>query len=254
MSPGPPTSKPYPYRILMPKVDKNALGSVSLWDALEFFRIEALLRSENVQSLYEENATGEILYEKYGFTWGALAGEHHRYLRPSTMEQAGIVDLRKWETLTPASALVCPVRSDPSRFLHLQLDCAVPPTTVIKALQSLLREHHRNLEVALEDDGPVFGLRSPAKRPPIHDVAAWLTYLRCYDLRQCYGLSFGKIAQQVFGKVVKRGAAATRARRSRYDQAERGYKAIKRLIRSAVSGSWPPHFVSSDVVRSKQKR
>jgi hypothetical protein len=235
-------AKPYPYKILAPEVDEKTLSNISLWDALEFFRIEALLRSEVVQSLYKKNATGGTLNDRYGITWDVLDGDHHALLRSSTREKAGIVDLSKWERIPTGSALqvISPIRDDPSRFLRLQLDCAVPPTTMIKALWPLLVERHRRVKVDLENDGPVLGLRNPRKRPPIRDVAAWLTYLKCYDLRQCSGLTFGKIAQQVFGPTVGRGAPAAKTKRTRYDQAERGYKAVKLLIRRAAANQWPP--------------
>lgn len=45
---------PYLYRIPpAPQLDSETLRGLDLWNALEFFRIEALLRSESVQNLYQ---------------------------------------------------------------------------------------------------------------------------------------------------------------------------------------------------------
>jgi hypothetical protein len=235
---------PYPYKIPAPQLDWATNKKISQWAALEFFRIEALLRSEEVQRLYRKNAKGGTLSEKYGILWDSLDGFHHHLLKASTLQDAGITDLDHWQNVPGGSALhiLNPVRTDPSRFLHLQLDCAIPPTTLLKALTPFLVERHRHLKVEFEIGGPAPWLHHPTRRPPILDVSAWLTYFKCYDLRQCYGLSFGKIAEQVFGPVVGKSQSASRRRRSLYDRAERGYKATRRLIRNAVANRWPPQI------------
>ncbi|MEO6111612.1 MAG: hypothetical protein ABIQ24_07260, partial [Nitrospiraceae bacterium] len=221
-----------------PQVDMATLRKVPLWRALEFFRIEALLRSEEVQRMYRKNATGRSLHKRFGIFWDGLRGYHHYLLRSATLEDAGIVDMDKWQNPNKAQLLIYPIRHDPPRFIHLQLDCAVPPATVVKTLMPLLTERHRPLKVALEKSWTV--LRHPKENPPITHVAAWLTYLNCYDLRQCDGLTFGQIGKQVFGAPAGRGSQAAKGKRTHYDQAERGYKAVKRLIKEAVANHWPP--------------
>lgn len=239
MSVTPVIAREYPYEIPGAQVDKAILKKVDPWSALEFLRVEALLRSEEVQRLYRKNATGRLLYKRYRIIWDMLNGFHHHLLSPATMEDKGIADMDKWKELsTGARRLLNPIRDDPARFIHLQLDCAVPPATLVKTLMPLLTERHRHITVGFTAYG--LARRHPKKRPPILDVAAWLNYLKCYDLRQCAGLTFGQIAEQVFGATVGRGEASRRKRRTRYDQAERGYKAIKRLIKAAVENRWPP--------------
>jgi len=47
------THKPYPYDIPPPpELDPETFKKLDLWNALEFFRVEALLRSESAQTLY----------------------------------------------------------------------------------------------------------------------------------------------------------------------------------------------------------
>ncbi|MDR4470396.1 MAG: hypothetical protein MRJ68_19220 [Nitrospira sp.] len=241
------TASPYPYSIQIPKIDQNSIKQLDLWAALEFFRIEALIRSKEVQRLYLEGASGETLYRRHGILWDMLEGWHHHLLRSHTLEGAGIVDLDCWNKIPARSAMhvLNPCRDDdPSRFLHLQIDCAVPPTTVVKALMPVLTEKHRRISVSDKDSPHVPWPRHPKKRPPIHDVVAWISYFRCYDLRQCQGISFGKIAAIVFGPVNGKGTIAQRKKQGRYDQAERGYKSVKRLIKAAVEKKWPPDLSS----------
>ena len=116
------TYQPYPYSIPpAPQLDSESLKKLDLWNALEFFRVEALLRSESAQTLYrqiskqgDESVPTDRLerwklltrhvFKRKGETasnvsrilssntlredlfvddgWLVLWGAHHRYLRP----------------------------------------------------------------------------------------------------------------------------------------------------------------------------
>jgi hypothetical protein len=85
----------YPYSIsevICPP--DHVIKKIDPWQALEFFRIEALLRSPAVHQLYREaqrhgktTSSGVkkddfFLFSLYGISWGILKGEHHLLLRP----------------------------------------------------------------------------------------------------------------------------------------------------------------------------
>jgi len=113
------SASPYSYRILPPPhLDKSALAKLSPWAALEFFRIEAWLRSEEVQKLYSEGAGWREL-QKYQMTGDELQGRHHHYLTPLRLEDSGIVDMDYWNQIPSGSAkhLLNPIAYDASRFL-----------------------------------------------------------------------------------------------------------------------------------------
>lgn len=58
------TVLPYPYDIPPPptKLDTKKFSRRDLWNALEFFRTEALLRSKVVWTLYKEAPSGRARY------------------------------------------------------------------------------------------------------------------------------------------------------------------------------------------------
>ncbi len=81
--------KPYPYKIPpVPYPSEEAVKQLDPWDdILEFFRIEALLRSKKVHLLFKRKRRGQPghdinLFQKFGFTWKVLKGEHHYRLKP----------------------------------------------------------------------------------------------------------------------------------------------------------------------------
>jgi hypothetical protein len=78
-------AEPYPYAILAVKrSDIPTIEKLDAWKVLEFFRIEALLRSRTVQALYKEDEGSDEserkLFKQYGFTWSVLEGSHYHLL------------------------------------------------------------------------------------------------------------------------------------------------------------------------------
>jgi|APIni6443716594_1056825.scaffolds.fasta_scaffold3686889_1 hypothetical protein len=73
----------YPYSI--PPVAcpaKDMSQKLNPWRVLEFFRVEALLRSQKVMDLYKDNGTDEQFRSLYKVEkgWEVLRGAHHVYL------------------------------------------------------------------------------------------------------------------------------------------------------------------------------
>jgi len=156
----PAKSSPHSYPYSIPPVDcpdPEDLKKLDPWDVLEFFRIEALLRSQRVMKLYKQSYaswnkkdlhTDELLttYGVWG-GWQVLEGTHHYFLFPGMVERftheaadkSGIVDLREL-LISPVISKddVMPwlrqaiLRKD-RRYLWVRIDCACPPhTTLLK--------------------------------------------------------------------------------------------------------------------------
>jgi hypothetical protein len=208
---------------------------------LEFFRVEALLRSEEVQNLYREGVNGKTLFDRYKIYWDALEGKHHEYLSPVRLEDAGLVDMDSWGQRPSGSALelATPIKHDTSRYLHLQIDCAHPPSRIITALKYLLKIKHSQVKVdpILVQASP--WIPRPNQKPPILHVDAWLRYFEAYDMRKL-GLSYGAIGKRIFNPPKGPSSKAAQRRQSAYDQAERACDKAERLIAAAVKSPWPP--------------
>jgi hypothetical protein len=228
----------YPFAI--PPVhypDNDNASKLNVWNVQEFFRIELLLRSKTVQTIYRMGATGPesnvVLGLTYGFTWDVLQGSHHRYLRVSsgpadTIPGLSVMTFQKLasmlETLgqfrskLPDEFRTQVVKNMHARFLGLLIDPAIPPDTVLSAIRPTVEERHKT-------SNP-----SRVKKPYPFDVPTWLGYLSCYDLRIAQGLTFGQIAKHVY----QRSGAKPR------DRAEKAVRRTQRFIHLAESMNWPP--------------
>ena len=72
--------KPYPFTI--PKIDRpppEILNQLDPWAILEFFRVEALLRSKKIHQIYRDGLGSFIMEETYGFCFEEVLEEpgHH---------------------------------------------------------------------------------------------------------------------------------------------------------------------------------
>jgi len=174
----------YPYKIPpLPTFFLQTLTHCGSWEALEFFRIEALLRSKKVMEVYRRtykkyiktNRTTDKLFASTTdklFTdfavhdgWKVLNGSHHKLICIEPIEQfsrhhlfftpdCGISDLR-WAIVE---------RSKPNResndllvrwlkgvddcflaerHLTLRIDTAYPPDRILKALKIELERRHK---------------------------------------------------------------------------------------------------------------
>ena len=233
-------SQPSPYPFAIPPVhrpDDDDASPLHVWDVQEFFRIELLLRSTTVQTIYRVGATGPestvILGLMYGFTWDVLQGSHHRYLRaPSgptdTIPGLSVMTFKKFaDTLDtlhtflsrlPNEFGIQLVKNVHDRFLGLWIDPAIPPDTVLSAIRPAVEERHKTSSASL------------VKKSYPFDVATWLGYLSCYDLRMTQGFTFGQIAKHVY----QQSGAKPR------DRAEKAVRRTYRFIQFAESLNWPP--------------
>lgn len=233
------------------------LRKLDPWYLCEFFRIEALLRSEKVWELYQQRGQPDFLPDnltnEYAVEdgWGILEGQHHKYLAPNGGQRPlgawdlspGIENLKEvvstFYNVDPAflGTAISEMAGD-QRFLFLRLDCAFPPEVLIASLRKILKQQYKLTNVSIPSPvilengmtGEYAGTEPswhPGKRPPLRDWTAWAQYLQCYDLRKYKGLYFGQIAVRVYGDNRKR------------ENAERAYERTSDLIRSAQDHSWP---------------
>lgn len=245
-----PKRGPYPYPLPpLPEFKHPAaaeLKQLDSWNVQEYFRIEALLRSNTVLTLYqaEKGVTERVvvtLMHKFEFdVKQALNRWHTRYLQPwnwRTDEARPIRASRGLKIRSYAELFDDPYMVDtlerivkarggrrkdelgdiPERFICLLIDRSLHPDVIISDLKTVL--------VQLQ------GRRARITRPYKFTVPTWLNYLDCYDLwRQNQDLSFGDIA----GKVYRSKNLKT------YERAEMAVKRVKQLIVEAESNHWPP--------------
>lgn len=231
---------PYPYTI--PRAtypDPVTTKPLDPWHVQEFFRIELLLRSRTVMSMYhpEETAVqspGNLtLMLRYGFGWYVLQGAPYHCLKPHTgpigaipglstfSPEALTLLLQMWQHLsTTLSDTERQVMGEQfrRRFFCAFIDPNLPPDLVMKALSPVLTQRHHE------------GQSSLPRRPYKFNIPTWLNYLTCYDLRVAEGLTYGKIAQRVY---QKKGSHSR-------DQAEKAVTRVKAFIALAEHDRWPP--------------
>lgn len=296
-----PHSPPYDIPPPEPGQISRALNRRDLWNALEFFRIEALLRSPSVWESYRRASqrvsrrNGNRVPEPkhvdqwiawYGGkgpvqlkgqacakvrallwdgtmsnqfavvdSWAILVGSHHRHLKLELEEgvteeldaydveqsayriSEGIVDLSALARTHKQTASLEELQKEQNRFLYLRIDSAIAPTANVKQLRALLEKRHKLETVIVEKPSidPVTGAQTvpfhPRKDPPVVDIAAWLKYLQCYDLRYQHGQIPDEIATKVYGSNESAGAVET---------VNQAVSRVKRMIVAAEQNAWPP--------------
>ena len=237
---------PYPYQFAaIPQLDRDMSRQLDPWAVCEFFRIEALLRSPTVHRMYRKGGTGLELYQRYEISWSNLKGEHHVLLQPRRLVEAGILDMDELGKYPKHSAihLLGQLRYEPPRFLHLQIDCAYPPKTVIEALQPILKERNRAINIDLQRERWRPWPHHPRKRSPIQDLHAWTQRLACYDLFHHTALSPGKIGIKVYGDLEGKTHTQRKRRDTVRDETKRAIRKVELLIRAAEQGPWPPQSI-----------
>jgi len=282
-----PKQPPFAIPLLPPQDQLPASFDRSqLWDALEFFRVEALLRSHSAWELYRradrrqspkacsdedrerwQQLQRHVVKEKSNAHaavppilsdhtlrgnlfiddgWLVLWGAHYRYLRPdpwlkpSERPQDGILDLSalardgqvNWDALQKN------MRSNQNLYLYLKINCAVAPGPILDTLRPLLESRHQAITVNLGKPNidPETGEHTfpfhPRKDPPITDIAAWMKYFQCYDLKHYQELTLGAIAH-----IVYEASDATSEATSKVAKAVRR---VTNLIEAAEKNNWPP--------------
>lgn len=233
-------AKPYPYQIL-PVPKTTDLRKVDSWSALEFFRAEALLRSDVVASMYRKKVRDHTLMKKFAISWNVLQGEHHRFLitrhqsfthlTPAWYEKQCALAQRLQEFGIDASPPRLPDFLGHS--IVIEISQSSPPERVIAALRTFLKAQHTHSMSSpgkltiWEEKGKVMWITPshPRKLSPIRDIRAWVTYFRCYDLHEREGLSLANTAAQVSMKP---------------DHVKNAVRRVKALIRAAEQINWPP--------------
>jgi hypothetical protein len=227
----------YPFAIAPVHYPDSKPSTLNVWNVQEFFRIELLLRSQTVQTLYRRGGIGPestvVLGLLYGMTWDVLQGSHHRYIRASpgggetipgfsimTFTQlASLLDtLNQFLSKQPEELRTQLLTNLYTRFLGLMIDPALPPDTVLRAIRPTLEARHKTSTLAR------------VKKPYPFDVPTWLGYLSCYDLRIAQGVTFGQIAKHVYQRSGEKPR----------DRAEKAVRRTRRFIQLAESMNWPP--------------
>ena len=228
----------YPYSILTVKcLNPEELKKVDLWSIQEFFRIEFLLRSKSVMSLYRTHgATPEcsvLLLLEFGFPWTVLQGSHHDFLtlRPGQTRPIPGVSIFNFKGLyqsfmvlskflsTQTEEQKCQVleRFD-QRFLALICDPTISPSLIQEAITPILEDRYQSVG-------------QPAQRRPLRfDVPTWLKYLACYDLRLVEGRTYGEIAASVYAETGPNPR----------DRSEKAVARVSKMIAAAAQHQWPP--------------
>lgn len=250
---------PYPFKI--PKIHRpppELLNQLDPWAILEFFRVEALLRSKKIHQIYRDGWGPLIMEETYGFCFEEVLVEypgHHTlidsfpvFVPPLSPSYSPIRDITKELRKEVVLQDWFPLRKRIySVYRHFRLDCRYPPETIIKHLRPLLKlAYQESLGLPENQDSsqdfvppqqkdPSDDFVIPEhsfKKPPINNgnFFLWLDYLKCFDLRECNALSFGKIAQRVFDQSGNKA----------YRRAEQAHRRVTKLISDAEQNIWPP--------------
>jgi hypothetical protein len=248
----------YPYTILPiqcpPPEIANKLDRLQV---LEFFRIEALLRSSKVHAWYgkcyierdDDSDSEDFLFTHHQVMggWKVLDGAHHYLLKeprakPAVWELgAGIIDIAAYYYSRSRNyeLLIKHLTEEPrfDRYLWLRLDTAYPPSAILRQLETHVRRLHETARHKDEDTGrldiPSFFKFRPRDKSGMYGhkgISTWLQYLKCYDLRITMGLTYGQVAAHVYG----------RSGRSVYARAKKAVDRIRKVIHAAEKQYWPP--------------
>lgn len=253
----PPRGRMPPYQLPpLPALDGKSVKNVDPWCALEFFRIEALLRSPEVWALYERDRqrTGRTLMDRYAVAegWKILDGAHHAWLTPSKAKWVlapGILDLQAMarEQVPEHMGMYLRDTKNP-RLLFLRLDAGVRPYTLWKELEPILRQRHKSLKKGPAEAGPWIAAGTPPgtvpahwphRAPPFRDVPGWFHYLRCYDLRYLKGQSLIETGRQVYNTDDFPSGTSPQ------DLANRACQRFKRFMSYAARMDWQNHWPPS---------
>ena len=179
--------------------------------------------------------------------WDALNGSHHIFLVQNTSpwhdQRRGFTDVvelvERERTKTDDVLKECQRQRD--RYLLLKVDLAHPPQALLKKLGAIFKARHKTAldsiiqeVVCVSNVLPYYTPTNPRQKPFVNGydgVVTWLNYLKCYDMRKCEGLTYGSIAEKIYGSKSKR------------DIAEKAVRRVEQIIAAAESQKWPPELI-----------
>ena len=240
------TPRPYPFNLDL-VVDPETIRKLDPWRVLEFFRREALLRSQRIQDLYTRQ-NERTLQREYGLKWKDLLKDRERWLDPDLPMFQAIWNLKQ-EVRDDPEILVAVEQQlfeeEDSRYLVIRIDTAVPPQRILQSLKRQLAYRHKRVIKEIQEPRLTFEEHRcippyhPRKRPPIKDFMTWAQYLDCYDLRITKALSYGEIAKKVYPLSGPKAHDQVEKAKAR-DRAEKAVVRVQNLIRAAERNNWPP--------------
>ncbi len=271
------TSSAPPYTLPpLPDLDSKDIKALDKRAVRKFLRIEGLLRAEVTWRLYESavkqtcrkrsappvssvglwtflfgdgrlNLRGEAdawirrllwdesLQKQFGIEdgWAVLLGSHHRYLQPEAVPfriGEGIVDLSILHRSRDLSFKLKYLKQEQSRYAYVMIDSAEVSSSDLRQLQDLLRKRQQQYSKGM-------GLISS---PDMHDIEAWLRYLRCYDAHTYNGQSAAEVASHLYDAPsgLRLTNADRKRKRSSRRQVVRACQNVATLIETAVAGRW----------------
>jgi len=270
--PAKPTLKPQPYPYEIPSIEylKERGKNLDPWDVQEFFRIEALLRSEKVAKLYEQTfETGkskttfgnlefyvDFLEKNYKVSlgWRVLKGIHHNlilmsetrkgyFTRHQPYKDSGIFDL-KAELARGRTALEGEKRfwrilkdsldSGNPQSLYLQIDASYPTRRILDSLKIILESQKAEINKTPEDS-PWFSLIKSKSKTVNREHLRKLDIQTWIDYFRCYDLWHGK--DKSFGQIALKVYGDSQ---TKYEAAEKAVKRVRILIHYAETHNWPP--------------
>jgi len=243
-------SQAYPYKIpSIVYLKDEELKDPSSKDVLEFFGIEARLRSKKAMDDYQADLRScgtkdkEAIWEEEWFyhKWNELLRSHHYLLLRSATENETVRDGHPYSpygihnlqiTYLQDGGLAEEIMwafekslsNENSPYLWLRIDSRYPHTTICKTLKEILKDKKQEY---LDHTGKQ---ETKPKKTLTLDPFTWIDYFQCYDLRHCEGKTFGKIAGIVYGDSTSKS----------YERAESACKRVSKLIRRIESQKWPP--------------
>lgn len=196
----------------------------------------------------------DSLFRTYGVVggWLVIGGSHHTLLFPNVQTDKadqgyrGILDLFSLLNNHPPHMkalgqdlgpwLLNRIKSKDDRWLWLRIDTSYPPHVILKAIEKELTPRHKKIgpkpqdRIVVIESESAYSIVKPTYESPIRDFRAWIQYFKCYDLRNCEGLTYGQIATRIFGKRDP----------TLYALAKKSCKRAERLIAAAEANDWPP--------------
>lgn len=256
---------PLPSLAPLLKVDPKIFKNKPPLDVNEFFLIEALLRSEEAKQAYQRGSEKELSHflRKHGIiAQNPLKRSHHSLLLRKTKKtrtkfgfivpRLGIADLGVQAKIFGGNACLAMIEHPSPRYISLRFDMSYPAGSILESeeLRHFLQQKHesakkmeppsiRTLQRTPEGqfkvvyEGPLFAsLNRLTRWTRFKNIRVWLEYLHIWDK---YAASdHTEHAKMAIGAEVYPGVI------NPADKVKDALKEVRRAIKSALGGTWPP--------------